>query len=151
MATIAKSNETSRGGSMRVKRGNQPDETRPFVAHGHAEMHTIGKHGSVMKGVFEPGWKWSQDVAPIAGTKSCQAPHLGHVVSGRMHIRMDDGTGMDIGPGDFFEIEPGHDAWVLGDEPCVLIDFGGYSSYAERTETRPSARDERPSAQSRPT
>ena len=84
-----------------------------------------------MRGVFEPGWKWSQDVAPIAGTKSCQAPHLGYVIQGRMKIRMDDGTEKEISPGDFFQINPGHDAWVVGSEDCILLDFAGYSAYAK--------------------
>jgi hypothetical protein len=115
---------------LQVKRGNTPDESRPFVAHGHAEIHKIGD-GVVMRGVFEPGWKWSQDVAPIAGTKSCQAPHLGYVIQGRMKIRMDDATEKEIGPGDFFQINPGHDAWVVGSEDCILLDFAGYSDYAK--------------------
>lgn len=117
---------------LQVKRGNAPDESRPFAAHGHAEMHKLGE-GSVMRGVFEPGWKWSADVGPIAGTKSCQAPHLGFVISGRMKIRMEDGTEMEIAKGDFFRIGPGHDAWVTGDEPCELVDFAGYEQYAKAT------------------
>ena len=76
---------------LEVTRGNAPVETRPFARHGHAEVHHLGG-GMVMRGVFEPGWKWSKDVAPIAGTKSCQAPHLIYVISGRMRIRMDDGA-----------------------------------------------------------
>ena len=116
---------------LEVKRGNAPDESRPFANHGHAEFHKLGSGGGVMRGVFEPGWKWSQDVAPIAGTKSCQAPHLGYAVSGRMRIRMEDGSEQEIGPGDFFKIDPGHDAWVVGSEACVLVDFGGYTQYAK--------------------
>lgn len=118
-------------GRMQVKHGNQPDETRNFVACGHADMHRMG-NGVVMRAVFEPGWKWSQHIGPIAGTKSCQASHLGYVISGRMRIRMDDGTESEIGPGDFFEAMPGHDAWVIGDEACVLVDFAGYEAYAKR-------------------
>jgi quercetin dioxygenase-like cupin family protein len=81
--------------------------------------------------VFQPGWRWSEDVKPIAGTQSCQAPHAIYVISGRMGIRMDDGTEGEIGPGDIAMIEPGHDAWVVGDEACVGVDFGGYASYAK--------------------
>jgi hypothetical protein len=116
---------------LEVKRGNAPDESRPFAQHGHAEIHNLISGGGVMRAVFEPGWKWSQDLAPIAGTKSCQAPHLGYVVSGRMRIRMDDGTEEEISTGDFFKIGAGHDAWVVGSEACVLVDFAGYMQYAK--------------------
>jgi quercetin dioxygenase-like cupin family protein len=115
---------------LQVKHGSTPDESRPFVAHGHAEIHKIGT-GTVMRAVFEPGWKWSQDVAPLAGTKSCQAPHLGYCLSGRMTVRMDDGAEQEITPGDFFRITPGHDAWVVGPEACILLDFAGYGDYAK--------------------
>lgn len=114
---------------LQVKRGDAPDESRPFVGHGHAEIHRLGG-GAVMRGVFEPGWKWSTDIAPIAGTKSCQAAHIGYIVSGRMRIRMDDGSEDEVGPGDFMRIAPGHDAWVVGNEACVVVDFGGYEQYA---------------------
>lgn len=117
---------------LQVKRGDAPDESRPFAAHGHAEMHKLGD-GIVMRGVFEPGWKWSRDIAPIAGTKSCEAPHLCYVVSGRLGIRMDDGAETEVGPGDFFKVSPGHDAWVVGSEPCVVVDFAGYEQYAKAT------------------
>lgn len=115
---------------LQVKRGNAPDESRPFAARGHAEMHNLGE-GSVMRAVFEPGWKWSEHVGPIAQTKSCQAPHLGYVVSGRLKVRMEDGAEAEMGPGDFFKIGPGHDAWVVGSEACVLVDFAGYEQYAK--------------------
>ena len=68
---------------------------------------------------------------PIAGTDACQAAHLGYVVSGRMHVVMSDGTQGDAGPGDLVEIAPGHDAWIVGDEPCVFVDFQGASHYAK--------------------
>ncbi len=139
MATITRS-------KLQVKRGSAPEESRPFKAHGHAEVHKIGS-GTVMRGVFEPGWKWSNDVKPIAGTKSCEAPHLGHCLSGRMRIRMDDGTEEEIGPGDFFRIEPGHDAWVIGTEPCVLVDFAGYEYAKPATAgAKRESLPERPSA-----
>lgn len=124
---------------LQVKRAGKPDESRPFKAHGHAEVHRLGE-GSVMRGVFEPGWKWSVDVAPVAGTKTCLAAHLGHVVSGRMVIRMEDGTEAEIGPGDFFDIPSGHDAWVVGDEPCVLVDFAGAENYARPAASQGTSR-----------
>ena len=107
-------------GMMRKNLG-QPEETRPF-SKGKMELVTLG---DVVCGraTFEPGWKWSNDVKPIAKTDSCQVHHTGYVLSGRMHIRMDDGTTAEVGPGDAMVCPPGHDAWVLGDEPCVTIDW----------------------------
>ncbi len=103
-------------------------ETRSFAAHGHAVVGSAGGL-SLMRGVFEPGWRWSSDIAPIAGTTSCQTRHLGYVVSGRMQVRTDDGDELTVAAGDLFDLAPGHDAWVLGDEPCVMVD---YSSQAAR-------------------
>jgi quercetin dioxygenase-like cupin family protein len=106
-----------------VKNLSAPDETRPFTANGRLEIVNVG--GMVVgKGTFEPGWRWSEHVQPIAQTDSCQAAHAGYVLSGRMHIRMDDGTEAEMGPGDVMVAAPGHDAWVVGDEPCVFVDFG---------------------------
>ncbi len=81
---------------------------------------------------FEPGWRWSECVKPVAGTESCQAPHMAYVVSGRMKIVMDDGTEAEVGPGDAAVIPPGHDAWTVGDEACVMVDFGGMETYAKQ-------------------
>jgi hypothetical protein len=117
---------------MIVRKFEQPDETRPFQK-GRAEILQLTE-GTVGRGVFEPGWKWSECVKPVAGTDSCEVTHLGIVQSGRMHVRMDDGQEGDIGPGDIIMIPPGHDAWVLGDETCVVLDFGGMEHYAERAE-----------------
>jgi len=105
-----------------ISRLERDGETRPFAAHGHA---VIGNAGglSLMKGVFEPGWRWSVDVAPIAGTESCQTRHLGYVLSGRMQVRMEDGGEELIEAGDLFDLPAGHDAWVLGDQDCVMIDY----------------------------
>jgi hypothetical protein len=72
-------------------------------------------------GGIEPGWKWSNDVKPLAGTDSCQVAHVGYVISGRMVVRMDEA----------FNMPPGHDAWTVGDEACVLVDFGGLKGYAQ--------------------
>jgi hypothetical protein len=116
---------------MVVKRFDEPDEVRPFEAHGRADVLQIGGRG-VGRGTFEPGWRWSNDVKPIAGTASCEVSHLGYVQSGRMRVHMDDGTTHDLGPGDVCAIPPGHDAEVLGDEPCVMLDFGEIDEYAKR-------------------
>jgi hypothetical protein len=72
---------------------------------------------------FEPGWKWSECIKPVAGTESCQANHLGFVVSGRMHVVCTDGVEADLGPGDAYRIEPGHDAWVEGNDQFVAMEF----------------------------
>ncbi len=79
---------------------------------------------------FEPGWRWSNDVKPIAGTDSCEAPHFQYHVSGQLAIRMDDGTELVAGPGDVTSLPSGHDAWVIGDEPVVVVDWYGASNYA---------------------
>ena len=100
---------------------NQPDETR---APDKTKVEVVDL-GSVKAArlTVQPGWKWSDCIKPIVGTDSCQARHVGTVVSGRMHIVHDDGTEADIGAGDAYVIEPGHDAWVVGDEPAVSFEF----------------------------
>jgi hypothetical protein len=108
---------------------SSPDETRTFD-NGRLEVITLGT-ATVGRATFEPGWRWSECVKPLVGTDSCQAAHLGYVVSGQMHVEMDDGSTADAGPGDLFNIAPGHDAWVVGDEPWVAIDFEGASDYAK--------------------
>jgi quercetin dioxygenase-like cupin family protein len=118
--------------SVERKSFDSPDETRPFEGKGQAEVLEIGGQ-TVGRGTFEPGWRWSENVKPIAGTESCQVSHLGYVVSGRMRVFMDDGTEAEVGPGDVAAIPPGHDAEVVGDESCVMIDFGEFGDYAKRT------------------
>ena len=109
--------------SLQRRNIDTPDETRPFKEHVHAEVVTIGDF-TVGRGTFEPGWRWSNDVKPTAGTDSCQVRHSGIVASGQMTVRSDDGTEITFGSGDVFVMEPGHDAWVDGDEPCVIYDTG---------------------------
>jgi mannose-6-phosphate isomerase-like protein (cupin superfamily) len=125
-----------------VKNFQSPDERRPFISKGMSEILEF-EGRSVMRAVFEPGWRWSEHVKPLAGTEQCESAHAGFVVSGRMHIRMSDGEEAEIGPGDVVEVPPGHDAWVVGDQPCVLIDFGAVESYAER-QRRPPLQEEVP-------
>jgi len=106
-------------------------EKRAFKAHGNATLANAGA-AAFMKGTFEPGWRWSADVAPIAGTTTCQSRHLGYVISGGMHISCDDGTELDIRAGDVFDLPAGHDAYVIGDEPCVMVDISpDVTSYAK--------------------
>ena len=108
---------------------DSPDETRQFKAHGHMDVVTLGDF-TIGRGVFEPGWRWSEDVKPIAGTESCQVHHTGICLSGQMTVQMDGGGEVTIGPGDVIVLEPGHDAWTVGDEPCVLLDTG-VAAYAK--------------------
>ncbi len=110
---------------------NAPTESRPFL-DGKGKMELVNLGGALVgRGTFEPGWRWSEHVKPIAGTDSCQAAHMGYCVSGRMIVRMDDGQELEFGPGDFMIAPPGHDAWIVGDEPCVLIDWQGVADYAK--------------------
>jgi quercetin dioxygenase-like cupin family protein len=109
-------------------RFDDPDEVREFP-HGRAEIVKVGG-GEVGRFTFEPGWRWSDHVKPIAGTDSCEAPHFQYHVSGRVAILMDDGTELIAGPGDVTSLPSGHDAWVVGDEPVVVIDWYGASNYA---------------------
>uniref|UniRef100_A0AAU2JSE7 Cupin domain-containing protein n=1 Tax=Streptomyces sp. NBC_00049 TaxID=2903617 RepID=A0AAU2JSE7_9ACTN len=118
-------------GELLHRNFDEPDETRPFSA-GTGRLDLIDhERGAVGRAVFEPGWRWSLHIKPIAGTDSCRAHHTGYVVSGRMKIVMDDGESAEVGAGDYIHITPGHDAWVLGDEPCVVLDWSGYADYAK--------------------
>jgi hypothetical protein len=108
---------------------SKPDETREFP-RGRAEIIKIGA-GEVGRLVFQPGWRWSNDLRPIARTQSCTAPHFQYHVSGKLGIRMDDGTEFIAGPGDVTCLPSGHDAWVVGDEPAVVVDWFGAGNYAK--------------------
>ncbi|HLI96209.1 MAG TPA: cupin domain-containing protein [Candidatus Baltobacteraceae bacterium] len=107
------------------------DEVREFP-NGRAELVDIGD-AKIGRLILQPGWRWSNDVKPIAGTASCEAPHFQYHVSGRLSIRMDDGTEFIAGPGDVTSLPQGHDAWVVGDEPVVVVDWFGASNYAKST------------------
>jgi uncharacterized cupin superfamily protein len=106
-----------------------PEETRN-VDKGKVEVVNLGGV-QVMRATFQPGWKWSECVKPIVGTDSCEVSHLIYTVSGRMVVRMNDGAESEIRAGDVTEIPPGHDAWIVGDEPYVGIDFQGGGNYAK--------------------
>jgi hypothetical protein len=105
------------------------DETRAF-SHGKVEILNIGE-GTVGRLTLEPGWRWSQDVKPLAGTELCEAPHFQYQVAGRLGVKMADGTEFELKEGDVSCLPSGHDAWVIGDEPVVLIDFFGATDYAK--------------------
>lgn len=110
---------------------DKPEETRPFPENkGHLDLVNMDA-GPVGRAVFEPGWHWAEHVKPIAKTESCQSAHMGYCVSGQMKIVMDDGQEAEFGPGDFMIAPPGHDAWTVGTEPCVMIDWQGVADYAK--------------------
>lgn len=108
----------------------RPEEVREFP-RGRAEIVKVGG-AEVGRLVFQPGWRWSNDVKPIAKTDSCLAPHFQYHVSGRLAVRMDDGTEFIAGPGDITSLPSGHDAWVVGDEPVVVVDWFGATNYARK-------------------
>lgn len=114
---------------MIVKNLGTPDEIRKFEK-GKVELVKIGDR-TVGRSMFEPGWKWSTHVKPVVKTDLCQAPHFQYQISGTMHVVMADGTEMDIKAGDLMLVPPGHDAWVVGNEPAVGIDFQGMENYAK--------------------
>jgi mannose-6-phosphate isomerase-like protein (cupin superfamily) len=104
-----------------------PDKTRVAVV----DLGSV----KAARMTLEPGWRWSECIKPIAGTDSCQVHHVGTVASGRLHVEHEDGTAVELGPGDAYVIEPGHDAWVIGNEPVVAYEF---ESNAAATFARPS-------------
>jgi quercetin dioxygenase-like cupin family protein len=116
---------------LETKSLDSPDETRPFEK-GRAEIVTLGAM-TVGRAVLEPGWRWSEHVKPIVETDSCQVAHTGYVVSGRLKVVMDDGSEGEAGAGDAYVIPPGHDAWTVGDETFISVDFSGsMADYAKR-------------------
>jgi hypothetical protein len=122
-ATQIRRTEMSTAITAAKKSIDTPDEVRAFDK-GRIEMITIGDL-VFARSTFEPGWKWSSCVKPIAQTDSCEFPHRVFIASGSLHIRMDDGTELDLNAGDVAVIGPGHDAWVTSTVPCVGYDFGG--------------------------
>ena len=113
-----------------VKDFSKPDEVRSFN-HGKAEILNIAG-GTVGRFTLQPGWQWSKDVKPIAKTDRCEVTHFAYVISGRMIVKMSTGEELELGPGSVHFIQPGHDAWVLGNEPAVLVDWNGATHYAKK-------------------
>lgn len=113
---------------LRRKRFDRPDEVRT-VEKARIELVDLGEL-AVGRTTFEPGWRWSEHVRPIVGTDSCQVHHIGYVISGHLHVEMTDGAVIDLIGGDAFEIPPGHDAWVIGEEPWVSVDYAGRRLFA---------------------
>lgn len=104
-----------------------PDQVRQFPT-GRVDIVTLDEM-AIGRFVFQPGWRWSKDVAPIVATTTCQHRHVGYTISGSLEVRMNDGTSLVIGPGNAYEIPPGHDAWVVGDEPWESVEFASAHAY----------------------
>lgn len=131
--------ETAHGATAEkaeLKSFAKPDDVRTFPK-GRLELVKIGG-ATIGRAVFEPGWRWATSVQPIARTKSCEAPHFQYHVSGTLRVKMDDGTELDCRPGDVSLLPSGHDAWVIGDEPAVVVDFQGMVDYAKEAGKRAS-------------
>lgn len=107
----------------------KPDEVREFPK-GRLELIKIGG-ATIGRAIFQPGWRWSTSLKPIAKTKSCEAAHFQYHVSGVLKVRMDDGTELECRPGDISFLPPGHDGWVVGDEPVIIVDFQGMADYGK--------------------
>jgi len=118
-------------GEIAERKGfDKAEEVRTFPK-GKVELLTIG-HATIGRATFEPGWRWSTSVQPIAKTKSCEAPHFQYHLAGTLKVVMDDGMEIVCRPGDVSLLPSGHDAWVVGDEPVVLVDFQGMVDYAKK-------------------
>jgi len=115
--------------SLESRTFDSPDETRTpdktTVELVKIEGTTVGRY------TFQPGWRWSECIKPVAKTESCQVDHVGYVLEGRLAVRHDDGTEVEVGPGAVYHIHPGHDAWVVGDKQFVAIEFQGAAGYAK--------------------
>ena len=122
-------NVLSKSKQAEWKNFGKPDEVREFPK-GRLELIKIGG-ATIGRGIFEPGWHWVESVQPLAKTHSCEAPHFQYHVSGILHVVMDDGTEFDCKPGDVSLLPSGHDAWTVGNEPAVVVDFQGMVDYAK--------------------
>jgi hypothetical protein len=109
---------------------SSPDEVRTFD-NGKMDILNL-EMGTIGHAVFQPGWRWSKDVKPIAGTEWCEAPHFQYQLSGRLHVKMENGAELEIGPGEVVYLASGHDAWVVGDEPVEAVDWNGALNYAKK-------------------
>jgi ethanolamine utilization protein EutQ (cupin superfamily) len=113
-----------------VRRLDAADEVREFDK---GRFDTVELGGmTIGRATYQPGWKWSRDVGAALGQESCQVEHVGMVVSGRVAVAMNDGSISELGPGDLFYCPPGHDSWVIGDEPYVSLHFMGAEGYAKK-------------------
>jgi ethanolamine utilization protein EutQ (cupin superfamily) len=108
-----------------AKSFSKPDDTRSFP-NGRGDIVQVD--GVIVgRGELSPGWKWSNDVRPIAQTDTCEIPHTGYILAGELHVEMDDGSSVDLKAGDVYVIPAGHDAWVVGNQPCKTLEWSGTS------------------------
>jgi uncharacterized cupin superfamily protein len=105
---------------VEAKNLGSPDASWTFLDESERSAVHLGRI-TIGRGVYRPGWRWSEHAQPLSGKNS--AEHVGYVISGRIAVRAHDGTEVELGPGDAFVVGPGHDAWVVGNEPCVAMDF----------------------------
>jgi quercetin dioxygenase-like cupin family protein len=112
---------------------DRPDEVREGEKW-RMELVNLAGGAQVGRIALQPGWRWSEHVKPVAGTDLCMAPHQQYLISGRLHVQMEDGTEFDASAGEVTSIPPGHDAWVVGDEPAVAVDWQGASVWAKKQE-----------------
>jgi hypothetical protein len=117
--------------SIEVNDFAKPDDVRRPDPHATIEVVKI-TDGEVGRYTFQPGWRWSEHIKPVVGGDSCQTNHLGYLVSGKMGIRSDDGSTAELTPGCVYHIAPGHDGWVIGDDPVVVVEFQGAATYAKQ-------------------
>jgi hypothetical protein len=106
-----------------------PDEVRRPPKAAVEVVRIAG--GEIGRFTFEPGWRWSTCIKPVVGTDTCQVEHVGYVITGRLGVRHEDGTTAEVGAGEVYRIAPGHDGWTVGDEPAVVVEFQGASTYAK--------------------
>lgn len=109
-----------------VKKVSSPDDRMVMGEAGSHEIMRIGD-ATIIHARHQPGWRWSEHIKPTVGTEWCERTHVGYVISGRERVRLRDGTEFELGPGDAYLVPPGHDAWVVGDQPCVAVNFSGHA------------------------
>ena len=109
---------------------SSPDEVRSPDPTVNVEVVKLAG-GEIGRYTFQPGWRWSEHVKPVVGTDSCQTEHVGFLVSGTMGVQTDDGTTGEAHAGSVYHIAPGHDGWVIGDDPVVVVEFQGAATYAK--------------------
>lgn len=113
---------------LQKRQFSEPDEVRP-IPNGQIDVVSLDDR-VIGRMTYAPGWRWSKDIKPIAATQTCQFHHVGVTISGRLRVQMQDGIELEVGPGDVYEFPPGHDAWVVGDEPWISVDFEAMRGFA---------------------
>ncbi len=132
-----------------LKRFEAPDEVREFPK-GRFEIVRIGGV-TIGRASYEPGWRWKEHVGPAAGTATCRVEHVGLVLEGRCAVKMDNGPEVVLAPGDLFRVAPGHDSWVVGDEPYVSLHFMGADRYGKKKRANAkAAKSKKPLGRRRP-